>query len=202
MFVHGCCVRKNTSYIWWSLLATRDVIHDGRSIEVSIHTWLSHKPIFLGEQQQNLMVKDLIDATTLQWDRDKVFNLFAHRTRLEILSISLQDNPNRDVLMWKENNSQTFLVKFAYQVVIRLKEQTWIEHSTASRDQTNLRQIWKLNVPPKVRNLVWRACSNILPTRESLQRRRVKVDAHCELCFQQLEFVGHLLWECPFARNV
>lgn len=112
-------------------------VGDGRSIEVSIHRRLSHKPIFLGEQQQNLMVKDLIDATTLQWDWDKVFNLFAHRTRLEILSISLQDNPNRDVLMWKENNSQTFSVKFAYQVAIRLKEQTRIEHSTASRDQTH-----------------------------------------------------------------
>ena len=28
------------------------------------------------------------------------------------------------------------------------------------------------------------------------------MDTHYELCFQQLEFAGHLLWECPFARNV
>lgn len=33
-------------------------------------------------------------------------------------------------------------------------------------------------------------------------REGVKVDAHFELCCQQLESVGHLLWECPFARNV
>ena len=50
-------------------------VGDGRSIEMSIHRRLSHKPIFLGEQQQNLMVKNLIDANTLQWDRDKIFNL-------------------------------------------------------------------------------------------------------------------------------
>ena len=57
-------------------------------------------------------------------------------------------------------------------------------------------------MPPKVKSFIWWACSNILPIRESLQRRRVKVNARCELCFQQLEFVGHLLWECPFVRNV
>lgn len=32
---------------------------------------------------------------------------------------------------------------------------------------------------------VWRACSKILPTRENLQRRKVKVKARCELCCQQ-----------------
>jgi len=40
-----------------------------------------------------------------------------------VLSIPLQSNQNRDVLTWKENNSQTFLIKSAYQVAIRLKEQ-------------------------------------------------------------------------------
>ena len=70
------------------------------------------------------------------------------------LSINLQSNLNRDVLIWKENNSQTFLVKSAYQVTIRLKEQTRIEHSTASRDQNHCKKIWKLNVPPKVRNFI------------------------------------------------
>lgn len=33
-------------------------------IGVSTHNWLSHEPVFLGEQQQGLMVKDLIDGHT------------------------------------------------------------------------------------------------------------------------------------------
>lgn len=45
------------------------------------------------------------------------------------------------------------------------------------------------------------ACSNILPTRESLHKRRVRVDPLFELCCQQPETVGHLLWECPLARK-
>lgn len=91
---------NNPSYAWQSLLAARDIIHegaqwrvgDGQSIKVSTDMWLSHKPIFLGEKQQNLMVKNLIDANYLQWDTDKISNLFAHRTRIEILYIALQSN--------------------------------------------------------------------------------------------------------------
>ena len=121
---------------------------------------------------------------------------------MEILSIPLQSNPTRDVLVWNENKSHSFSVKSAYQVAIRLQELNQVEHSTAGKDRTHWRKIWKLNVPPKVCNFIWRACSNILPTRESLHRRRVNVDGRCELCCQQPESAGHLLWECPFARNV
>ena len=116
----------------------------------------------------DLMVKDLIDAHTFQWDREKIHDLFAHRTRIEILSIPLESNLTRDELVWKENKSHSFSVKSAYQVAIKLQEQNRVEHSTAGRDRTHWRKIWKLNVPPKVRNFIWRACSNILPTKESL----------------------------------
>ena len=33
-------------------------------------------------------------------------------------------------------------------------------------------------------------------------KQAIKVDPRCELCCQQAETVSHLLWECPFARNV
>ena len=32
--------------------------------------------------------------------------------------------------------------------------------------------------------------------------KKVRVDPRCELCSQHHESTGHLLWECPFARNV
>jgi len=49
---------------------------------------------------------------------------------------------------------------------------------------------------------VWCACSNILPTRENLHQRIIKVDPQCKVCCQKTESAGHLLWECPLARNV
>ena len=38
--------------------------------------------------------------------------------------------------------------------------------------------------------------------KRQLQRCKVKVNARCEICSQHLETPCHLLWECPFARNV
>ena len=60
----------------------------------------------------------------------------------------------------------------------------------------------KNKVPPKIKTFLWRACSNILPRRANLYHRKIQVDPVCELCRQELETSAHLLWECPFARNV
>ena len=67
-------IGNNPSYVWRSLLATKEVIKkgskwqvgDGRYIDVSKHKWLTHKPIFLGKARPNLFVKDLIDNATVQ----------------------------------------------------------------------------------------------------------------------------------------
>ena len=43
---------------------------------------------------------------------------------------------------------------------------------------------------------VQRACLNILPTRDNLHRRKLKVEPRCEFCCQQPKNVSHVLWEC------
>ena len=111
-------------------------------------------------------------------------------------------NTARDSLIWKENGSKNFTVKSAYQVALRIKDQAQSEHSRARMDRPIWKRTWKLNVPPKVRTFLWRACSNILTTRENLHRRKVQLEPTCGLCCQCTETVEHVLWECPLARNV
>lgn len=59
-----------------------------------------------------------------------------------------------------------------------------------------------LNIPPKVRTFMWRACLDGLPTKANLARRKVRIDDRCSICCQQNETTCHILWECPLARNV
>ena len=192
---------NNPSYVWRNLLAARNIIcvgskwkvGDGRTIGVSTHNWLSHELVFLGEQQQWLMVKDLIDGHTKQSDKERIFDLFAHKTKMEILAIPLQQDTARDALIWKETKSGSFSVKSAYQVAIRMRDTTSVEHLATKKEGTFWRKMWRLNVPPKVRMFLWRVCSNILPTRENLNRRRVQVDPTCGMCCQKPKSVGHLL---------
>ena len=92
-----------------------------------------------------------------------------------------------DELIWKENASQKFTVKSAYGVALGLLNKSPTAHSQAKSDGSFWKKIWKVNIPPKVRTLFWRACSNILPTRDNLQRRKVKIDPRGEICLQQPE---------------
>ena len=157
---------NNPSYVWRSLLAARELIRegsiwqvsDGRTIKVSTHKWLSHKPVFIGEPQPNLMVSELIDENSRQWNREKLFDLFAYRTWMEIMAIPLAQVSVRDKLNWKENIWKVFSVKSAYQVALRLKQQDCVKHSTAVRDRPIWNKIWSLKVPPKVKNFLWHAC--------------------------------------------
>ena len=63
-------------------------------------------------------------------------------------------------------------------------------------------KLWALNVSPKDRTFAWRACSNILPTRDNLQRKKVRIEERCELCDHSSETASHILWECPLAKKV
>ena len=86
-----------------------------------------------------------------------------------------------------ENRAQKFSVRLAYKVVVRLKNQPMAEHSATRFHAWTWKVIWSLNVPP---------------TRDNLHRRRVRVELTRELCEQEPETTTHILWTCPFARNV
>ena len=57
-------------------------------------------------------------------------------------------------------------------------------------------------MPCKVRNFLWRACRNAIPTKKNLQRRCVVDDPLCPFCSQHEENVFHALWSCPELAQV
>jgi hypothetical protein len=49
---------------------------------------------------------------------------------------------------------------------------------------------------------LWKACNNILPTKENLFKRGIVDDHLCLICGLQTKIVGHILWSCQSARDV
>ena len=96
----------------------------------------------------------------------------------------------------------TFSVRTAYQLALRMNGTGNGEHSRVQEDKPMWNQLWQLPIPPKVRNFVWWASSDILPTRANLARRRVPIDPKCAVCGSSDETFLHILWQCPLARNV
>ena len=53
-----------------------------------------------------------------------------------------------------------------------------------------------MQVLPKIKNFLWRACRNVLPTEQALMRRKILEDPICERCKQVVEDLVHALWSC------
>jgi hypothetical protein len=62
--------------------------------------------------------------------------------------------------------------------------------------------IWKLKVPMKVKNLLWRICRECLPTRARLLDKGVNCTSLCVMCEQSYEDASHVLFDCPRARKI
>ena len=46
---------------------------------------------------------------------------------------------------------------------------------------------WRLRLPPKVKNFMWKACNDWIPTGVNLVRHGMKVETLCTLCLNKNE---------------
>lgn len=60
----------------------------------------------------------------------------------------------------------------------------------------------KLKTPPKVRNFLWRATNNCLPTMTNLLSKRIEVNPICPVCGVENESTIHLLVSCQLSMQV
>jgi hypothetical protein len=59
-----------------------------------------------------------------------------------------------------------------------------------------------LTVPNVENNFLWRACHDILPTRNNLIGRKIVEDLLCPICGLESETPFHILWACPSGWGV
>lgn len=62
--------------------------------------------------------------------------------------------------------------------------------------------IWNIGVPRVVKMFLWKACSNILPTKEKLFKKHITHGPLCPICSLEIETIGHIFWSCPSARDL
>ena len=110
--------------------------------------------------------------------------------------MSIPLNSSRlDAWFWAFESSGQFSVKSTYRYMQLRKD----GGSQTSRESF-WSKLWKLRVPPKVKNLLWRAATGCLPTKAELRLKHVNIDITCPLCHADRELINHCLVECPIAR--
>lgn len=106
------------------------------------------------------------------------------------MKIPIATNLQEDRIIWSGEENGSYSVKSSYRM---------LRGENTANSSFHWTHIWKMNLPPKVKSFVWQACSNLLPTVDNLQNRRVECSQACILCSNHQESISHLMFKCGFA---
>ena len=114
-------------------------------------------------------VCDLIDGDRMEWKEHLIHQVFLPQDVDAILSIPLNTHGARDCLIWAESKNGKFTVRSAYRLAQEISTEG---NSPESSDPAALKQVWKdlwnMRVLNKIKYFAWRACRDILATKENL----------------------------------
>ncbi|KAL0002556.1 hypothetical protein SO802_016337 [Lithocarpus litseifolius] len=100
-----------------------------------------------------------------------------------IKSIPLSRCEVEDTLFWPFTSNGVYTSKSGYRF-LKAEVQTEWDEEQMTHDKVLWRTLWSLQVPKKIKNLVWRACKNSLPTKDNLVRRTIIKNLTCDRCKQ------------------
>ena len=142
-------------------------------------------------------VGDLIDHGTRTWKVDLVRRLYPFHQASTILQIPIsKTNSMQDKLCWKFSNNGEYQVHKAYDILSK-KEACQARFFQAHSGWW--RSFWKIKVPLKISNFVWKLLNNCLPTFLNLHIRGISTGNLCPMCNEE-ESLTHLFLLCPFTR--
>ncbi|KAH9678675.1 putative reverse transcriptase/RNA-dependent DNA polymerase [Citrus sinensis] len=195
---------SNPSYVWRSILAAQLAILQGSRIQIGggQQTVIGSAP-WLPDMDNGFITSTLpasINSATVdslmvpnqrRWDFNVVDDIFNNRDQDLIRRIPLNSRLDKDIWFWLPDSKGLFTVRSYYRMLDTL-------HSPPSSGAW--RKLWHLHVLAKVKNFLWRAMANVLPTADNLLQRRVEVQASCPICHTSTETVFHVLVTSPFAK--
>ncbi|XP_030970994.1 uncharacterized protein LOC115991444 [Quercus lobata] len=203
------------SFAWKSILKGREVIKQGMRWRIGddscVKIYQDHW--FPGSNfgkvlsprldiNMDATVDILIDQNLRYWRDMEIEGLFLPFEAKVIQGIPLSFIRNKDSIFWPRNHNGNYSVKSGYKMLLEEEVVDLPSASNPSPMKAVWKGIWKLKVPPRIRNLLWRARSDSLPTRVNLAKRKILTNTLCPQCNQEAEDTVHALWSCPLLTEV
>lgn len=145
---------------------------------------------------QDARVSDLINAESHSWKVYLVKQEFIPQEASLILGIPLSYQVVPDKQVWLPTPQGTFLTCSAYKILAISNCKLLPACSNPDRVHFMWNSIWDLQVPHKVKHMIWRASHNSLPTVCNLWRQNVVGLVLCASCKSECEDFVHALWGC------
>jgi hypothetical protein len=118
-------------------------------------------------------VSELLDASTNWWNTAVVQENFDEEDAKLICSICVNPRKGADMLAWKSTRNRVFTVRSAYHLVVEKVEEGEASCSDNQVSHNLWKKIWNFKGSRVVKFFLWKACNDILPTKEKLHRRKV-----------------------------
>jgi len=198
-----CAVKASDSPVWKSIMRSRTLLLKGIRWRIGngsrIKFWHDHwvdncsliELLNLHDDppsNSQCMVSEFIkDDRT--WNIPKLRSVIPDEQVLQkVIGIPLSITDVEDSFCWGFSGSGTFSVKSA----------TWLAHSHIAHPAPiwPFKDIWKMDVPPKIRLFLWQLLHNALPLRDTLYCRGLQIARTCPWCTADPETNDHLFWEC------
>jgi ribonuclease HI len=202
-------------FAWQSILAARSLlveglcwrVGDGRTIKIWGDKWIPRQSTFAIQSPCRLLapeakVEELINRETGEWNVPLIHDIFHGEEADLICNIPLSKLGPPDRLIWRPTTTGCFTVCSAYFMEKERQEKLKGEGSSKTDTQLLWKYLWRLEIPNAAKVFCWRACNNILPTKDNLRRRGIINEDKCIFCARETETASHVLWECPSARDV
>jgi ribonuclease HI len=203
------------SFAWRSIYGARDLIvegmiwrvGDGDSIRIWGDKWLPKPSTFAVYSAPKVLepdakVKELINENSGWWNQNLLNSIFSKEEVEAINTIPISSTQQPDIQVWRGTNSGIFSVRSAYHLSKELEQRDQPGSSSTEEVSEVWRTLWSLPIQNAEKNFMWRACRNLLPTKENLLQRKVVSEPLCPICGRETETVFHILWDCPSARDV
>ncbi|CAN1755524.1 Putative ribonuclease H protein At1g65750 [Linum perenne] len=129
------------------------------------------------EGLEHLVVNDLIVPGMPEWDEGLLGDLFSARDIESILFMTPPASNEKDRIIWGLSRDGRYTVRSAYRLATDSLRPTPLE--TVEGDWN---RIWRLEMAPKIKHLIWRLARHVLPTKASLTHMGISLSTNCGLC--------------------
>ena len=173
-------------------------VGSGEDVKVWKDPWLPNSHPFITttpiERLEDWPVSALKSVQRNSWDKALLNAVFYTRDINLIRSISLTLRSTVYGWWWNLEQKGIYSVKNGYGVTAYQGDNL--------HERKGWTLIWKLKIPGKIRNLMWRTGANLLPTKLGLCSKKIIVDPLCPCRHTALEDLSHAQLTCPEKKDL
>lgn len=180
-------------------------IGNGCQTKIWIDKWVSRPTSYkvqasMHKLHREVYVRELINSPSVSWNKNLISQIFNQEEASLIHNFPISQFGLNDKIIQKLTKNGQFTVRFAYHLKMSLLRDKSGVGLQENNDVFYWSSIWNMNILRLVKQFIWRACNNLLPTKVNLAIRKVVEDL-CPLC-GKAETILHAIWECPISSDV